>query len=99
VASKIIYGLIGGNGDKLEGSGFQSSRVGSGIYTIDFTEDFSDIPSVQVTPVGQNDTHWYIRNPFIKTPSSGQCIVYFYNTSSPPALSDSQFSFMAVGEE
>jgi hypothetical protein len=99
MASKIIYGLIEGNGDKLEGTGFQSARVGSGIYTIDFTQDYSNIPSVQVIPVGPNDTHWYIRNPFIKTPSSGQCIVYFYNTSSPSTLQDSKFSFMAVGEE
>jgi hypothetical protein len=99
MASKIIYGMISNSGNKIGGSGFQSSRVSSGIYTIDFTEDFSNIPSVQVTPIGHNDALGYIRNPFIKTPTSGQCIVYFYNTSSPPALSDIQFSFMAVGEE
>ena len=99
MACKIIYGLVESNGDKLEGTGFQSAKVSSGVYTIDFTQDFSNIPSVQVIPVGHNDGHWYIRNPFIKTPTSGQCIVYFYNTSSPPILQDIQFSFIAVGEE
>jgi hypothetical protein len=99
MAAKIIYGLVQSNGDALEGTGFQSSRVSKGVYTIDFTQDFSNIPSVQVIPVGDNDSTWNIKNPFIKTPNSGQCIVYFYNTSSPPTLKDSKFSFIAIGEE
>jgi hypothetical protein len=99
MATKIIYGLVQSNGNALEGTGFQSSRVSTGLYTIDFTQDFSNIPSVQVITVGENDNAWYIRNPFIKTPNSGQCIVYFYNSSSPPILQDSKFSFIAIGEE
>ncbi len=99
MATKIIYGLVNHNGNALEGTGFQSSRVSKGMYTIDFTQDFSNIPSVQVIPVGDSESTWFIKNPFIKTPNSGQCIVYFYNTSSPPTLQDSKFSFIAIGEE
>lgn len=99
MASKIIYGLVDWNGSALEGTGFQSSSVSTGVYTIDFTQDFSNVPSVQVIPVADNDNNWNIRNPFIKTPNSGQCIIYLYNMSSPPTLQNSKFSFMAVGEE
>jgi len=99
MATKIIYGLVQNNGNVLEGTGFQSSRVSKGLYTIDFTQDFSNIPSVQVIPVGEDNNVWYTKNPFIKTPNSGQCIVYFYSTSSPSTLQDSKFSFIAIGEE
>ena len=99
MASKIIYGLVDYNGNALEGTGFQSSRVSEGVYTIDFTQDFSSVPSVQVIPVAENDSQWNRRNPFIKTPNSGQCIIYFYNLASTAALQSIKFSFMAVGEE
>lgn len=99
MATRTIYGQIESNGNVLAGAGFQSSRVSNGVYTIDFSQDFTSAPAVTVTPIGYDNNAWNIRHVFIKEPSSGQCIVYFFNTASPPAPQDSRFNFIAIGEE
>jgi hypothetical protein len=99
MATRTIYGQVESNGDVLAGAGFQSSRVSTGVYTIDFTQDFTGAPAVNVTPIGYDNNVYNIRHVFIKEPSSGQCIVYLFNTSSPPVPSDSRFNFIAIGED
>jgi hypothetical protein len=99
MATRTIYGQVESNGNVLAGAGFQSSRVSTGVYTIDFTQDFTSGPAVNVTPIGYDNDPWYTRHVFIKEPSSGQCIVYLFNTSSPPVPQDSRFNFIAIGED
>lgn len=99
MATRIIYGQVESNGSVLAGAGFQIARVSAGVYTIDFSQDFQSAPAVNVTPIGFDNNTWNIRHVFIKEPSGGQCIVYLFNTSSPPAPQDSRFSFTAIGEE
>jgi len=47
-ATRIIRGNINADGTILSGTGFSSTRNGSGIYIITFTTAFSDRPSVSV---------------------------------------------------
>ncbi len=97
MAARTIYGQIGSYGDLMAGTGFQCSRVSAGVYSIDFTHDFTGTPSVTVTPIGYDNNINNIRYVFIKVPTSGQCIVYTFDTSSAPA--DAYFNFLAIGEE
>jgi len=101
MATKIISGIVESNGAVAHGAGFQSTRVATGVYSIDFTQDFTDIPSVSVTPIGFSNNYGYIRHIFTNTPSSGQFIVYsFYDPDAPQKTpNDTKFSFIAVGEE
>lgn len=99
MATRTIHGQVESNGNVLEGAGFQSARVSAGVYTIDFSQDFTSAPAVNITPIGFDNNAYNIRQVFIKAPSSGQCIVYFFNTSSPPAPQDSRFNFIAIGED
>ena len=99
MATRTIYGQVDSGGNVMAGTGFQCSRVSSGVNTIDFTQDFTSAPAVTVTPIGWDNNVYNIRDVFIKQPTSGQCIFYFFNTSSPPAPSDSSFNFIAIGED
>jgi len=99
MATRTIYGQVESNGNVLAGAGFQSARVSAGVYTIDFTQDFTNSPAVNITPIGYDNNVYNIRHVFITAPSSGQCIVYLFNTSSPPAPLDSRFNFIAIGED
>lgn len=97
--TRTIYGQVDSGGNVISGTGFQCSRVSTGVYTLDFTQDFTSAPAVTVTPIGWDNNIYYIRHVFIKQPTSGQCIVYLFDTSSPPALSDINFNFIAIGED
>ena len=97
MATKIIYGLVDFNGDKIQGEGFQSTLVEQGIYSIDFSEDFSNIPSVTAS-IFINAGLFTIadRGIIIKIPHNGQCLVYL---SQNGQLTSHSFSFIAIGEE
>jgi hypothetical protein len=99
MATRTIYGQVDYNGNVIAGTGFQCSRVSAGVYTIDFTQDFTSAPAVNVTPIGYDNNVYNIRHVFTKEPSSGQCIVYLFNTASPPAPQDARFNFIAIGED
>ena len=99
MATRTIYGQVDFGGNVIAGTGFLCSRVSNGVYTIDFTQDFTSAPAVTVTPIGYDNNVYNIRYVFIKEPTSGQCIVYLFNTASPPAPADSRFNFIAIGED
>lgn len=101
MAIKTIYGQVGYQGEVLEGTGFQSSRIAQGIYVIDFTQDFSSIPSVTVSPVDSNTNHNYIRDLSVNVPNNGQVTVYSFRkwAASDTTAIDTIFNFIAVGEE
>ena len=95
--TRIIYGLVDSNGDKLQGDGFQSTRVDDGIYSIDFSQDFVSMPTVTASIFTDDDLFMIAeRSIMIKIPHNGQCLVYLlYNGQ----LTDYSFSFIAIGEE
>ena len=101
MAIKIIYGQVSYNGDIVSGTDFQCSRIAPGIYSIDFTNDFSTIPSVTVNAVDSNTGQNLIRYLAVNVTNNGQATVYSYrkwaNNDTTPI--DAIFNFIAVGEE
>lgn len=65
MATRTIYGQVESNGNVMAGTGFQCSRVSAGVYTIDFTQDFTSAPRVEVTPIGYDKNVYNIGHAFI----------------------------------
>ena len=101
MAPKTIYGQITHNGDIVSGTGFQCSRIAQGIYSIDFTNDFSTIPSVTETAIEPTTVPNQVRYLAVNVPNNGQATVYSYRkwSNSDTTPSDVVFNFIAVGEE
>jgi len=101
MATRTIYGQVSYNGDIVSGTGFQCSRIAPGIYSIDFTNDFSSIPSVTVSIVDPNTGQNQVRYLAVNVTNNGQATVYSYRkwANSDTAPSDTIFNFIAVGEE
>jgi hypothetical protein len=94
---KIIRGIIDttGAGSIVEGIGFSIARNGVGDLTITYTDDFSDVPSVDLTAVGAGGTvaHATIYSAAARTPTS----VRVYRTDGAGAAADGVFDFTATG--
>jgi hypothetical protein len=91
MATRTIYGQVESNGNVLEGAGFQSARVSAGVYTIEFSQDFTSVPAVNITPIGFDNNAYNIRHVFIKAPSSGgvSCISSTHLRRLHPRTADS----------
>jgi len=87
---RLLRGRIDSDGSILQGSGFTATRDETGKYTITFSTSLGGYPAVVATA-----EHSLFRS----------CIVYLVNTSkveiwirnSSSSLSDSMFSFIAIG--
>lgn len=85
---EIVAGRCAADGTIVAGSGFTSVKSSTGVYTITVDPSFHVISA---TASGNN-------NPFMTVIgqwSSNQFQVFMYNSAS--ALTDQQFSFIAVG--
>ena len=48
---RIISGIVESDGDKRSGEGFYSNRIGNGVYSVDFDQEFGQYPAVVCSPV------------------------------------------------
>lgn len=92
-----VYGTIDKDGNKVSGSGFESSKQKSGQFLIDFDQKFNAIPAIVGSQTGYDEQN---ENPL------DNVVFPFLNTGSATAntgdasggLSSRQFSFIAMGE-
>lgn len=87
---KIIRGIVLSGGATLEGSGFASSRLSTGKFLVNFTTDFSDLPSVAPTLLTSSQG-WTAT---LENLVAGQTEVWI---SAANVFVDASFSFIAVG--
>ncbi len=93
---RIVRGVIDGNGSRLAGSGFTSTRIAEGAYTIMFTTPFSSRPSVTATAHSfgwPQDPRFAYVNESVTGGDFTQVAVVFPDGER----TDSDFSFIAVG--
>lgn len=93
---RIVRGVIDGNGSRLAGSGFTSTRIAEGAYTITFTTPFASRPSVTATAHSfgwPQDPRFAYVNESVTGGDFTQVAVVFPDGER----TDSDFSFIAVG--
>lgn len=92
-----VYGTIGKDGKAISGSGFESSAQKTGQYLIDFDQKFIDIPAIVGSQTGWNDLD---ENPLdnVVFPLLNISSATALTGGSNGALSNRQFSFIAIGE-
>jgi hypothetical protein len=87
---RVLRGTVAADGTIQEGTGFSISKGAAGIYTIDFTTDFSDVASLVATCLSAS----YVAG--IDTQAAGQ-VVLNIKVASTLALADQPFNFIAIG--
>lgn len=100
MAVRTVYGLVGGGGEVLSGSGdFRVQRSDMGLYTIDFTRAFNTMPAVIATQSYPSD----VESPGGDTRDNAVVVGitterFRIKTGDPAgAPSDRSFSFVAIG--
>ncbi len=92
-----IYGTIGKDGNIISGSGFEVTKQQTGQFTIDFEQNFNDIPAIVSSQTGygnlDENTMDNVVFPFL---SAGSATAITGDASGHP--SSRQFSFIAIGE-
>ncbi len=97
MSQQMIYGVVDSDGKTLSGSGFVVDKdpppAPAGTYTLIFTEPFTSLPSVLVTPVDPPsdllaNTENLMQDRFR--------VVMRLSTGS--ISQDAKFSFFAIGE-
>lgn len=86
---KVISGRVDGAGNIVSGSGFSVTRVSQGVFTVDFTSDFSGVPHV----VGSASTATVVGAHSV---GAGSVSIQLVRRDNGLALDDT-FSFVAVG--
>ena len=86
---RIVRGLVAANGNEDEGGGYTVSKGATGVYTINFSKAFDDIPTVTVTT-----THpLFLAG--VLSQSASSAIVTIVNTAGGAV--DLRFNFIAIG--
>ncbi len=88
------YGVISPDGKQLSGQGFQSRRIWSGTYLIEFDRPFADMPAVVCTIYGNE---WQT---FDKSVAIVECDsrYFVYVTSTMDRPEDCAITFIASGK-
>lgn len=97
---RLVRGTIdtNGSGTILEGGGFSITRNNIGDVTVTFTDAFSDVPSVTLTPLGGGSALGPIashKNGFTRTPAAFRVEI----VSIGAGFADGVFDFIAVGPQ
>ncbi|HTK83023.1 MAG TPA: hypothetical protein VL633_12085 [Bacteroidota bacterium] len=87
---KIVRGTVGPTGSILSGSGFSVTHDGTGIYTISFTQPFSDYPSVSVSVINFGFMQ-------IGALNFGGPLTVWIRDPSTGTFFDSNFTFIVMG--
>jgi hypothetical protein len=88
---RIVRGEVSNGGVKVFGSGFTSTRTGTGVYDITFTTPFFDQPSITAT-CNSTSTD---RIAIISSHLAGSCTVRVVSGSGTPV--DNYFDIIAIG--
>lgn len=88
---RIVRGRVSSTGSWLGGSGFTASRDSQGIYTINFSSAFSDIPSITVTPTDE------VLNNVVTLRGVTNSTFKIVSYVPTVGLRDAGFHFIAVG--
>jgi hypothetical protein len=88
---RIIRGRVSTSGLRVFGSGFTSTRTGTGVYSIDFTPDFVDQPSIVATCHSSGAD----RIAMISSPLAGSCTIRVVSGSGTAV--DAYFDLVVIG--
>lgn len=88
---RIIRGRVSSGGVRVFGSGFTVSRIGTGVYAIDFTPDFVDQPSIVATCHSTGPD----RIAMISSPLAGSCTIRVVSGSGTAV--DAYFDLVVIG--
>jgi hypothetical protein len=92
---QVLVGRVNANGTVGGGSGFSSSRSGTGNYTVTFASSFSSSPFVLATAVDSSDNDHIVT---IRSISTGEFQVVTKDVEDPAAGNqDTAFNFIALG--
>ena len=98
---KIVYGIVGKNGDKESGNGFTSERKEKGKYKIMYDSNFKNIPAVTVTAEHAEENDRKVLNVVIDKETEknrkDRVIVLIQKPDGEP--NDNRFNFIAVADE
>ncbi|MCC6652798.1 MAG: hypothetical protein IT348_16720 [Candidatus Eisenbacteria bacterium] len=87
---RIVRGVVAGSGTRVFGSGFTSTRTGTGVYAITFDTAFLDQPSITATCQGTLD-----RIAVISSHLAGSCTIRVISGSGTPV--DCYFDLIVIG--
>ena len=87
---RIVRGVVSNVGTKVFGTGFTSSRTGTGVYEITFDAAFVDQPSITATCQASTD-----RIAVISSHLAGSCTIRVVSGSGTAA--DCYFDLIAIG--
>lgn len=87
---RIVRGVVANTGVRVFGTGFTSTRVGTGIYEIVFATPFVDQPSIVATCQGTVD-----RIAVISSHLAGSCTIRVISGSGTPV--DCYFDLIVIG--
>ena len=87
---RIVRGVVSNVGTKVFGTGFMSSRTGTGVYEITFDAAFVDQPSITATRQASTD-----RIAVISSHLAGSCTIRVVSGSGTAA--DCYFDVIAIG--
>lgn len=82
----IIRGIVGSTGTILSGEGFTVTPLGSGAYTITYSNPFDDVPAVCVTGVTNTTVSW------ISNGGANSTVI------TNGATTNISFQFIAIGQ-
>lgn len=98
---KIIYGVIGKDGEKLSGQGFTCKRQAKGKYQIKFTTHFTQGPAITATAEHAEESHRKVLNLIIDKERKNNREDGFVILIQEPngEANDNRFHFIAVADQ
>jgi hypothetical protein len=91
---RMLRGNVASNSFVDSGGGFSTTKLGTGLYRIDFTNPFSEIPSVAAIQLGSGNTRDNVLAYDLSTTG-----VTFKTGDGNGNVSDRPFSFIIMGTE